>query len=222
MINFYDLSFNIILYYFIIQKYNFRGGKYLNIENTPGIETERLILRKFTANDAEALLHIYSDKEVNTFLPWFPLNTLEEAKGLLEERYLKAYLQPRGYNYAICLRQDNIPIGYINVSMDDSWDFGYGLCKEFWRRGIVTEAGKAVIAQLKKDKLPYITATHDVRNVRSGNVMKRLGMSYQYSYEEQWQPKDILVTFRMYQLNLNGEEQSVYMKYWNASAVHFV
>lgn len=194
----------------------------MNIENTPGIETERLILRKFAANDAEALLHIYGDKEVNTFLPWFPLNTLEEAEELLEERYLKAYLQPRGYNYAICLRQDNTPVGYINVSMDNSYDFGYGLCKEFWRRGIVTEAGKAVIAQLKKDKLPYITATHDVQNVRSGNVMKRLGMSYQYSYEEQWQPKDILVTFRMYQLNLNGEEQSVYMKYWNASEVHFV
>lgn len=194
----------------------------MNIENTPGIETERLILRKFGANDAEALLHIYGDKEVNTFLPWFPLNTLEEAEELLEERYLKAYLQPRGYNYAICLRQDNTPVGYINVSMDNSYDFGYGLCKEFWRRGIVTEAGKAVIAQLKKDKLPYITATHDVQNVRSGNVMKRLGMSYQYSYEEQWQPKDILVTFRMYQLNLNGEEQSVYMEYWNASEVHFV
>lgn len=194
----------------------------MNIENTPGIETERLILRKFAANDAEALLHIYGDKEVNTFLPWFPLNTLEEAEELLEERYIKAYLQPRGYNYAICLRQDNTPVGYINVSMDNSYDFGYGLCKEFWRRGIVTEAGKAVIAQLKKDKLPYITATHDVQNVRSGNVMKRLGMSYQYSYEEQWQPKDILVTFRMYQLNLNREEQSVYMKYWNASEVHFV
>ncbi len=194
----------------------------MNIENTPGIETERLILRKFAANDAEALLHIYGDKEVNTFLPWFPLNTLEEAEELLEERYLKAYLQPRGYNYAICLRQDNTPVGYINVSMDDSYDFGYGLCKEFWRRGIVTEAGKAVIGQLKKDRLPYITATHDVQNVRSGNVMKRLGMSYQYSYEEQWQPKDILVTFRMYQLNLNGEEQGVYMKYWNASEAHFV
>ena len=29
----------------------------------------------------------------------------------------------------------------------------------------------------------------------------KLGMSYQYSYEEQWQPKDIKVTFRLYRLN---------------------
>lgn len=39
--------------------------------------------------------------------------------------------------------------------------------------------------------------------------MKRIGMEYQYSYEEQWQPKDILVTFRMYQLNLDGQEDRV-------------
>lgn len=52
--------------------------------------------------------------------------------------------------------------------------------------------------------------------------MKQLGMNYQYSYEEQWQPKDILVTFRMYQLNLDEDINRVYKKYWNQSAVHFV
>lgn len=109
-----------------------------------------------------------------------------------------------------------------NVSTDDSYDFGYGLHKEFWHKGIVTEAGKAVIEQLKKDGIPYITATHDVNNPRSGGVMKQLGMKYQYSYEEQWQPKDILVTFRMYQLNLDEDINRVYKKYWDHSAVHFV
>lgn len=49
--------------------------------NTPTLKTERLILRKFTENDIEALYKIYSDKEVNRFLPWFPLETLEEARN---------------------------------------------------------------------------------------------------------------------------------------------
>ena len=35
--------------------------------NTPQLETERLILRKFTENDIEALYLILADKEVNTF-----------------------------------------------------------------------------------------------------------------------------------------------------------
>lgn len=75
---------------------------------------------------------------------------------------------------------------------------------------------------MKKDGIPYITATHDVNNPRSGRVMKRLGMDYQYSYEEQWQPKDFLVLFRMYQLNLDGNNNRIYKEYWNNSTVHFV
>ena len=106
--------------------------------------------------------------------------------------------------------------------MDDSHDFGYALRKEFWHKRIVTEAGRAVIERLKKDGIPYITATHDVHNPRSGGVMKQLGMQYRYSYEEQWQPKDILVTFRMYQLNFDGEQERIYKKYWDNSAVHFI
>ena len=106
--------------------------------------------------------------------------------------------------------------------MEEHHDFGYGLRKEFWHQGIITEAGKAVVAQVKKDGIPYITATHDRNNPRSRNVMKNIGMKYQYSYEEQWQPKDILVTFRMYQLNFDEQKDRVYMKYWNNSNAHFI
>ena len=49
--------------------------------NTPRIETERLILRKFTQEDIEALYCILKDEEVNTFLPWFPLKSLAEARA---------------------------------------------------------------------------------------------------------------------------------------------
>ncbi|MCI8669010.1 MAG: GNAT family N-acetyltransferase [Lachnospiraceae bacterium] len=190
--------------------------------NTPRLETKRLILRKFTKNDIDALYLILIDEEVNTFLPWFPLKSIEEAKTFFEVKYATEYEKPQAYAYAICLKEDNYPIGYIKVDMDESHDFGYGLRKEFWHQGIVTEAGKAVVAQVKKDGLPYITATHDINNLRSGSVMKQVGMQYQYSYEEQWQPKDFLVTFRMYQLNFAEKNSGVFKKYWDNSVVHFV
>lgn len=120
------------------------------MDNTPTIFTERLILRKFIEEDTEALYLILSDKEVNTFLPMFPLKTIEEAKIFLQEKYLDSYKKTAGYRYAICLKSNNIPIGYVNVSDDDSYDFGYGLRKQYWHRGIVTEASKAVIQELKK------------------------------------------------------------------------
>ena len=190
--------------------------------NTPELKTERLILRKFTDRDINALFLILKDEEVNTFLPWFPVKNIEETKRFFEEQYASKYAQPQGYAYAICLKEDNFPIGYINVSMGDSHDLGYGLRKEFWHKGITSEAAKAIVQQVKKDGLPYLTATHDRNNPRSGLVMQRAGMKYCYSYEEQWQPKNFPVVFRMYQINFDGNEEFVYKKYWNESANHFI
>ena len=190
--------------------------------NTPTLETERLILRKFTEEDINALFLILKDEEVNTFLPWYPAKSIDEARKFYEKRYADKYRKPQAYAYAICLKSDNFPIGYIKVDMEEHHDFGYGLRKEFWHQGIVSEAGKAVVSQVKRDGLPYITATHDRNNPRSGKVMKKVGMKYQYSYEEQWQPKNIPVIFRMYQLNLDGREDRVYKKYWDNADVRFI
>lgn len=189
--------------------------------NTPTIKTERLILRKFTEADLEALFLILKDEKVNQFLPWFPVQTLAETKRFYEERYARVYQQTYGYAYAICLKNDDVPIGYIKVDMDDSHDLGYGLRQDFWHLGIVSEAAQAIVEQVRKDGLPYITATHDVNNPRSGQVMKNIGMSYCYSYQEQWQPKNILVTFRMYQLNFD-EQVKIYKKYWDMYDHHFI
>ena len=134
------------------------------MKNTPAIETERLILRRFTESDAEALFQILSDTEVNTFLPMFPLKSMEEAKRYLKERYLDQYRKPDGYHYAVCRKEDSVPIGYVNVSDDDSHDFGYGLRKEFWHCGMITEASRAVVERLRDSGIPYLTATHDVNN----------------------------------------------------------
>jgi RimJ/RimL family protein N-acetyltransferase len=196
--------------------------EYISMSNTPEIKTERLILRRFTENDVEAFFNIINDKEVNTYLTLFPFETIEDAKNYLQEKYLNTYGEQVGFRYAICLKFDNILIGYVHVSDDDSYDLSYGLKKEYWRKGIMTEACKAVVEQIKKSGIPYITATHDDNNPRSGGVMKKIGMIYRYSYEEQWQPKDKLVTFRMYQLNFDGQCERVYQKYWDKYPNHFI
>lgn len=180
-------------------------------ENTPEIITNRLILRKFEQHDLRALYDILSDQTVNTYLPWFPHTNLKETEKFLNENYLKTYDEPIGYRYAICLK-DDVPIGYLSLSLDESYDFGFGLKSEFWNQGIMTEAAKAVIEKIKDSNIPYITATHDKYNLSSGEVMKKLGMKYQYSYIEKWQPKNITVTFRMYQLNFKNEA-NVYQGY---------
>lgn len=188
--------------------------------NTPTLTTERLTLRRFTEGDMAALFRILRDGTVNEFLPWYPVKDIAETKQFYEERYAAKYARPRAYAYAICLKGGG-PIGYINVDTEEPYDLGYGLLQGFWHRGIVTEAARAVIEQVKKDGLPYITATHDRNNPRSGGVMRNVGMEYCYSYEEQWQPKGIPVVFRMYQLNFDGSG-FVYKKYWEESKDRFV
>ncbi|MEA4890529.1 MAG: GNAT family N-acetyltransferase [Clostridiaceae bacterium] len=191
-------------------------------ENTPTIETDRLILRAFTDEDIRDFFEIMSDKEVNTFLPWFVMKTQDEARSFLENRFFAYYKKPSAYRYAICLKENDRPIGYVCLSDDENYDFGYGLKKKYWHKGIITEASTAVVDRIKNAGYPYITATHDVQNPRSGNVMKKLGMTYRYSYVEQWQPKNFPVTFRMYQLNFDANDGRTYMGYWDRYENHFI
>lgn len=192
-------------------------------ENTPTLATDRLVLRRFTENDVEDVLLLYGNEEVNRFLPWFPVKTLEEAARYISDNIFPCYQKASAYSYAITLKTDSRVIGYLHLhDIGGSNDMGYGLRKEFWHKGIVTEAGTAVVDRLRGAGFPFITATHDINNPYSGKVMKKLGMTYRYSYEERWQPKDIPVIFRMYQLDLGGSKEETYWDYWNKHSNHFV
>ena len=172
------------------------------MSNTPTLKTERLILRRFTQEDIPAIFAIFSHREVNRFLPWFPVKTMDEAREFYRAHYVECYERPQGYFYAVCQKEDNVPVGYMGLGAREPYDLGYGL-------------------RLAQDGLPYVTAAHDRNNSASGRVMEALGMTYRYSYREQWQLKNIPVVFRMYQLNLNGDWPT-YMGYWEKYPEHFV
>lgn len=191
-------------------------------ENTPRMETERLILRRFAEDDIPAILDVFGDVEANRFLPWFPLKSLDEAAAFYRERFAAVYARPSGCMYAICFKGGDVPIGYIHADADPPHDFGYALATPYWHRGITTEAGRAVIERVRAAGWPFLTATHDVNNPRSGAVMRKLGMRYAYSYREHWMPKDISVVYRMYQINLDGQDGRVDRTYWERFPEHFV
>ena len=183
--------------------------------NTVTVRTDRLVLRSFTGYDMDAVIRLFSDRRTNRFLPWFPLFSRQEAEAFFHER-----LEP-GNACALVLPEGRI-IGYVTFSGPPANDLGYGLLPEYWGRGYAAEGAGAYIRVLEKNGIPFITATHDVNNPKSGAVMRRLGMEYKYSYSERWMPKDIDVVFRLYQLNLDQEAGRVYMDYWNKSSLHFI
>ena len=176
--------------------------------NTPRLETERLILRKFELRDADELFRILSDEEVNRFLPWFPHKTREETLRFLQDSVFADYDKAIAYRYAVILRSESRVIGYLSfLGIDEkerSGDIGYGLLREYWGKDIMTEAVKALLFRLKADGFRYATATHDVQNPASGRVMQKCGMRYVRTYPEFWQPKGIWVNFNLYRIDLNG------------------
>ena len=113
------------------------------------IYSERLILRKFEESDINDIYKIFSDKDTNRFLPWFPLEKLSDVRLFYKERCAEVYRTDSGYAYAVCLKEDNVPIGYVNVSLDESHDLGYGLLPQFRGMGIMSEAVGAVLNRLK-------------------------------------------------------------------------
>ena len=67
------------------------------MENTPTLLTNRLILRQFVREDLPALFSILSDPEVNTLLPWFTPQSMEETLSFLQTNFLETYSLPLGY-----------------------------------------------------------------------------------------------------------------------------
>lgn len=186
--------------------------------NTPALETERLVLRRFYEGDVPELLAIFSDEDVCRFVPC-RLNSMEQAERYYREKYEQLYRKPKGCGYAVCLKGTGELVGYVGAGMEPPYDLGYGYKKEHWRKGYASEAARAVVDWLRDTGLPYVTATHDVENPRSGKVMRAIGMTYRYTYHELWQTSGQWVWFRMYQLDLNGEHED-YMGYWEKYPEH--
>ena len=152
---------------------------------TQRIETERLILRRFTPDDAEAMYRNWaSDPEVTKYLTWPAHSGVDVSKAVLEG-WVSSYSQENYYHWAIVLKEHgDDPIGDIvagNLNDDIAKvHIGYCLGKNWWHQGIMSEALKAVM-DFFFDKVGAnrIESRHDPRTPHSGMVMKKCGMKYE-------------------------------------------
>ena len=152
---------------------------------TRTLETERLILRKFTMEDAELMLRNWaSDPEVTKYLTW-PAHESIAITDMVLRDWVSGYERADQYKWAIVSKDGNgEPIGSIDtVRLDDNVDaaeIGYCMGKAWWGRGLMTEALKAVVDYLIGEAgMNRVCARHDPRNVGSGKVMQKAGMIYE-------------------------------------------
>ena len=153
-------------------------------KGTATIETERLILRHFSPQDAEAAFANWcSDPAVTEFLTWPPHANVQATRGVLES-WAASGEKPNFYQWAIVLKEIGQPIGSISVVGSDEnvgqLEIGYCIGSKWWHRGITSEAFAAVIAFLFDEVgADRIQARHAVENPRSGSVMKKCGLVYE-------------------------------------------
>lgn len=152
---------------------------------TQRIETDRLILRRYVIEDADAMYKNWaSDSEVTKFLTWQPHSSVDVSRGIIEN-WLKEYSDEKYYQWAIVLKDNgDEPIGDISVGqMNEDISMvhiGYCLGRAWWRRGIMSEALKAVTDfMFDTVEVNRVEARHDPRNPNSGKVMQKCGMKYE-------------------------------------------
>ena len=149
---------------------------------TKKLETERLILRPFVMEDGEAMFRNWaSDPEVTKYLTWPTHENVEISRWVLKD-WTGQYEKPDYYQWAIVPKETGEPVGSIaavKVNNSAQWvEIGYCLGRSWWRKGIMSEALRAVIVFFFEEVgAARIQAIHDPRNPNSGAVMVKCGMT---------------------------------------------
>ena len=150
------------------------------------IETERLVLRPFTADDLPALLRIRADEDVSRYLGTAAMQTPEFI-----ERRLRFYMDCReryGFGMSPAVRKsDGVFVGWGGLQpLEETGEIevGYGFDKPFWGQGYATELAAAWLRYgFEGAGLARIVAVANPENSASRHVMEKLGMRYEKNAE---------------------------------------
>lgn len=157
------------------------------------LKTERLLIRPLTMGDLAAKHAMEQHPDVYRYNGYVRLEdgskrerTLEETRWHLERRIAEYELQGFG-QMALELTGTSEFVGWAGLQfylLDQSAystpeiELFYGLVREHWGQGLITEAGRTLIHYgFETLRLPRITSVAFRENVRSVNVMRRVGMT---------------------------------------------
>ncbi len=143
------------------------------------METERILLRPWREEDAEALYRHASDPEVGPRAGWPPHKSVDESRNIIRTLFAN------DHTWAIVQKESREPIGCIcyytpdesniGIGPNDA-EVGYWVARPYWNRGIATEALKLLIDYCFRQR-GFLTLWADYfpDNQASGRVMQKCG-----------------------------------------------
>jgi len=145
----------------------------------PTLETDRLILREMTKEDAEGIFACFSNEDVTRYYGQETLEKIEQAEKIVDS-FSKSYSEKRGIRWGIERKGTKGIIGTIGFN---AWlpkhkraEIGYELHPNYWRNGYTLEAVLKVISYgFEKLDLTRIGAVVFIENKASNNLLEKVG-----------------------------------------------
>ena len=151
----------------------------INFHPFQNVETERLLLRRLTEDDADEILALRGNPEIMKYIPR-PLATTREDALAHIALILEKIENNTGINWGITIKGNSKIIGIIGFHLiqpeNHRAEIGYMSLPEFNGKGYITEAIKAVVAYgFEQMNLHSIEAVIDPDNIASERVLQKNG-----------------------------------------------
>lgn len=161
----------------------------LNFDPFPVLETERLVLRKFTPEDAADVYNLRSNEEAMKYIGKSLLRSVEEAEKLIAF-YLKNITENANITWGISLKVGGNgligTIGYHTIDKDHyRAEIGYMIHPDLWGRGYMDEAISALL-QCGFNDLGFhsIEAKVNPENEKSCKILLKHGFVKEAHFKE--------------------------------------
>ena len=146
------------------------------------LQTDRLILREYTEEDAPDLFELGSNPEVMRYVPDEPMTTVEQAHLTLMNHPIADYYRHGFGRWACILRATGQNIGFCGlkylVELDEV-DLGFRFLPAHWGKGLATEAARACVGYgFETLALEQIIGLSDPENHASIRVLEKTGMQF--------------------------------------------
>lgn len=146
-------------------------------------ETERLIIRPMSLDDADLILELYNMPNFIKFIGNRNIHSLADAKNYIKAKFLPQFEKLGFGNYLIELKEGNIKIGGVGIFEReglDIVDIGFSVLERFEGKGYMFEASQKVKSIGMDDfGLNKISAITSKDNFSSQKLIERLGLKFQ-------------------------------------------
>ena len=157
------------------------------VRTDPGkIETDQLVLRKFTLDDADFIVELLNTEGWLKYIGDRNVRTAGDARVYLENGPLKTYSNDLFGLRLVQLKTGDVPIGMCGlIKRDylDHFDLGFALLPTYTGRGYALEIAKKVLEyafdRLHQQKILAITLPGNFSSIR---LLVKTGFSYERDF----------------------------------------